>query len=130
MLGYVVRALGLRGVLRRGGREGARLSTATEPPPLEPETESSKMGGFAKAFARQTAKVEAATAPTLTPPDDRTFAALLRHSKFIDVRFLQIPHTQINSFYHNLPCFNLIYVSARRSPRQNRGRSNCECSRK
>ncbi|XP_077292345.1 mitochondrial ribosomal protein S28 [Arctopsyche grandis] len=82
MLGLT--ALRLRGGLAVAGRGafGARLSTTTETSP--PESESvHRVSGFAKAFARQSADIEAATAPA--PPDNRTFAALLRHSKFVDL---------------------------------------------
>lgn len=58
-----------------------QTSTSTEAPV---SNEAPKLGGFAKAFEKQTANIEASNAPP--PPDVRDFATLLRTSKFIDVR--------------------------------------------
>lgn len=61
-------------------------STSSEVPPsneILPPDAASKVGGFAAAFQKQSAEIEARNAPPL--PDTRDFATLLRSSKFIDV---------------------------------------------
>lgn len=111
-----IRASPLKNVLQRitSSRCLSSDGIPTDPAPVEGEStdQKSKLGGFAQAFEKY-------TAPVVEPPKvQKSFATLLRQSKFIDVRSHITDHNNLNLFSINLLLFFFFFFAAGWSSRK------------